>query len=285
MRTGSVRRPRPIPGVRLHAVLATWNEADVVGATVGNALEQGCEAVHLLDNGSDDGTDEVARAAGAHVLEVFRTDRYDGRANQRRINAAIEDLSRAAGAAQVWWLLLDADELVEGPDGTTIRGLIDRLDRSIRVVGSRTINHYPRAEHPIEAGADPRGFPTNAQERRGVSCRAGHWKHPLVRWDAAGPPVIPQRGAHVASSSRRLLEPPVSLVTHHYPYRNPEVTRERLARLSARLDGEPWAMGRRAANADAVYREAYAEVDAHDMVGPGEVLAPRPRPAVRTRPA
>jgi hypothetical protein len=40
-------------------------------------------------------------------------------------------------------------------------------------------------------------------------------------------------------------------------------------------------MSRRLANLDAVYREAYDEVDPFDMVGPGQHLAPEPHPPVR----
>lgn len=278
------RSAGPLGGTVLHAVMVTWNEADVASVTVRNALEQGCDAVHLLDNGSDDGTVDVARRAGAEVREVFRTEGYDGAGHERRIRATIEQVSRSVGGQHVWWLLLDADELVEGPNGSTIRELVDSLDASVRVVGSRTVNHYPRAAHPMEVGADPRWFPTNEQERTGVSCGLGHWKHPLVRWDADGPPVSVRLGAHVVDAPQRLRESRMSLVSHHYPFRNPDATRARLDRLSNRLADDRWAMGRRLANADPVYREAYGEVDPHDMVGPGQVFAPVPRPAVRPRP-
>ena len=54
------RQPDTLPGVRMFAVLGTWMEADVVAATVRNAMTQGCERVYLVDNGSPDDTIAVA---------------------------------------------------------------------------------------------------------------------------------------------------------------------------------------------------------------------------------
>src|SRR5207249_4901392 len=39
--TVDVRHPRPLEGLRLYAILGTWCEADIVAATVKNALQQG----------------------------------------------------------------------------------------------------------------------------------------------------------------------------------------------------------------------------------------------------
>lgn len=279
--TAEVSVPDPLPVIRLRAVISTWHEGDIIATTVRNAFDQGCDAVHVLDDGSPDDTVERAAAAGATVEEVGTSDRYDPGARVRRGRALVEQVSRASGDPHVWWLHVDADELPEGPDGSTIRQLLDGLDRSHRIVGSDTVNHYPTRADPIAAGADPRRFASNAQARPGVACRQGHWKHPLVRWDAAGPTVAAGPGFHVAVADHRLVEPRRALVTHHYPYRNRAATEARLARLEPRLHGATWAMGRRQANLDAVYREAYAEVDPFDMVGPGQRLAPVPRPPVR----
>ena len=166
-------------------------------------------------------------------------------------------MSRAAGHDHVWWLYLDADELVEGPNGGTVRALLEGLDRSHRVVGSRTVNHYPRRDHPFVAGEDPRRTPTNAQERRGAACSSRHWKHPLVRWDAEGRSSRAAAGYHVVQTDRRLVEPRTALVSHHYQYRNLAVTAARLERLRPRLEGHEWAMARREANLEAIYHEAY----------------------------
>ena len=277
-----VATPDPLPHVPLHGLVVTWHEADIVGISVRNAFEQGCDVVHLLDNGSPDDTVAVAKAAGAIFEGEFVTDTFDLRVGQARVTELVERVSQASGLDRLWWLYFDADELVEGPDGSTVRDLIDRLDRSHRVVGSRTMNHYPRRDHPLEEGQDPRFVPTNVQERHGIHCRRDHWKHPLVRWDAQGPRLVASTGYHIVHADRRLVEPLPAVMSHHYPYRAQSATVRRLERLRPRLKGHGWAVSRREANADAIYREAYDEVDSYDMVGPKQVFGPEPCPPVRS---
>jgi glycosyltransferase involved in cell wall biosynthesis len=277
-----VAMPDPLPNVPLHGLVVTWNEADIVGISVRNALEQGCDVVHVLDNGSPDDTVAVAKAAGATFEGEFLTDTFDLEAGQARVEEVVERVSREAGVDHLWWLYFDADELVEGPHGSTVRHMIDGLDRSFRVVGSRTMNHYPRRDHPLEEGQDPRFVATNVQERMGIHCRRDHWKHPLVRWDAQGPSLVASNGYHIVHADRRLTEPRLALVTHHYPYRAQSATVRRLERLRPRLEGHGWAVSRRESNADAIYREAYDEVDTYDMVGPKQTFGPVPCPPVRT---
>ena len=277
-----VRNPDPLPNVALHGIVVTWNEADIVGISVRNAFEQGCEVVHLLDNGSPDDTVAVAKAAGATIEGEFLTDTFDIDVARDQVTDVVERVSRSTGLDHVWWLYFDADELVEGPDGSTVRDVIDRLDCSYRIVGSRTMNHYPRRDHPLEEGQDPRVVPTNVQERVGPFCKLDHWKHPLVRWDEQGPSLVASKGYHIVHAHKRLVEPRHALVTHHYPYRAQSATVRRLERLRPRLEGHLWAVSRREANSDAVYREAYDEVDSFDMVGPKQAFGPLPCPPVRT---
>ncbi len=272
----------PLPTFELRGVLMTWNEEDIVGTTVTTLFEQGCSSVHLIDNDSDDHTVEIARSAGAVIEANVITDVFNLRALHEVLHDVVGRVSRASESGHVWWLHVDADELVEGPDGTTVLQLLCGLDRRHRVVGSRTINHYPRRDQPFEPGADPRWWPTNAQERRGTSCRLGHWKHPLLRWDADGPLIAADHGFHVVRTPERLVEPRTAIVSHHYPFRARAVTQARVEKLRDRVTTYQWAMGRREANLDAVYREAYEQVDAADMIGPGQRLAPEPRGPVRS---
>jgi hypothetical protein len=55
--------------VGLYAIVVTWMEADVIAATVANALAQGCDRVLLVDNDSPD--DTVARAVAAGYFNHF----------------------------------------------------------------------------------------------------------------------------------------------------------------------------------------------------------------------
>ena len=60
-RRGSSPIPTPISLDRstkfaVSCIVGAWMEADVIGATVKNALTQGCERVFLVDNDSHDET-------------------------------------------------------------------------------------------------------------------------------------------------------------------------------------------------------------------------------------
>jgi glycosyltransferase involved in cell wall biosynthesis len=62
--------PQPGHGfaARCVVLIPALNERDCVGHTVRQWLEAGFRAVRVIDNGSTDGTAEVARAAGAEVV-------------------------------------------------------------------------------------------------------------------------------------------------------------------------------------------------------------------------
>src|SRR5262245_26145382 len=70
---GPAAAPEPdVPGVRVVALVAAFNEADVIGPVVRDLVDQGID-VHVLDDGSTDGTAEVlAPLVGHGVLAVER---------------------------------------------------------------------------------------------------------------------------------------------------------------------------------------------------------------------
>ena len=57
---------------RVAVVIPTWNEAGAIGDVVWEVLAQGVGEVLVSDGGSTDGTAEVARAAGASVIDAGR---------------------------------------------------------------------------------------------------------------------------------------------------------------------------------------------------------------------
>ena len=103
------------------AVIKTWMDEDVIGATVQNLKAHGFDAVYLVDNASTDATVPNARKAGAEVAEVYETEFFDGRLVQPLVNAVVARESLRSGADHVWWHLLDSDEFPEGPGGMSLR--------------------------------------------------------------------------------------------------------------------------------------------------------------------
>ena len=57
---------------RVAVVIPTWNEAGAIGKVVADVLAEGVGQVVIGDGGSKDGTQSIARAAGAMVLDAGR---------------------------------------------------------------------------------------------------------------------------------------------------------------------------------------------------------------------
>ncbi len=227
-------RVRPVEGFRLFAVLGTWMEADVVEACVRNAFAQGVEEVFLVDNDSPDATVAVAERAGASLAVSFSTRFYNEQMRIDIMNGVMREASFASGAEHVWWLWLDADEFPHGPGGMTVREFLGGLDRRFRVVGARYFDHYPSTSPAYVPGTHPLDTMPLCEERdRPGTCEAHerHFKHPLVRVDARGPALEVATGFHRATAPVPLYEPAQHVFVHHFPYRDEEVTRARLARL------------------------------------------------------
>ncbi len=96
---------------RLSGCVIAKDEADRIGACLDSL--KFCDEILVLDSGSTDGTQDLARAKGARVIE---TD-WPGWVKQK---------NRAADAAQFDWILsLDADERVDDALRASIEGLRD----------------------------------------------------------------------------------------------------------------------------------------------------------------
>ena len=224
----------PLPRVGLYAIVVTWMEADVIEATVANALAQGCDRVLLVDNDSPDDTVVRAEAAGGELARSFSTPQLDELLKIRVLNETVAEVSEAGDLDHIWWLWLDADEFVHGPGGATVRELVTGLDRRFRIVGSRYFNHFPKGAPESLPGLHPLDFQPLCQEKAGNLCAAGHRKHHLQRWDRSGPAITSGLGFHAARADVTLVELAASTFTHHFPYRLEADTRARFDALCGR---------------------------------------------------
>jgi hypothetical protein len=224
--------PDPLADFRLFAIIGSWMEEDVIAATVANAFTQGCERVYLVDNASPDETVREAVDAGAIHACTFWTPEYDEALRLTIMNHVVRRASVESNAEHIWWLWLDADEFPHAPRGATVREFLEPLDRRFRIVGGRFINHYPSDSPAYARGMHPLDFQPLCEEHRQPICASGHRKHPLQRYDKQGPIIVSDRGFHRATSSERpLREPDEAIYVHHFPYRDRETTRRRLAAL------------------------------------------------------
>jgi hypothetical protein len=220
---------------RLFAIVGAWMEGDVIAATVRNAFAQGCERVYLVDNASPDDTVEQALSAGAILAETFSTDEYDEDVRLRIMNRVVQTVSDAEEGDHLWWLWLDADEFPHGPNGSTVFEFLGQLDRRYRIAGARFINHFPSSRAAYVPGFHPLDFQPLCEEHRFGWCSLSHRKHPLQRFDRGGETIVCGRGFHTASSKEQpLLEPLEAIFLHHFPYRDYEITKQRLTVLCAK---------------------------------------------------
>ncbi len=281
--------PSTLDGFLLMAVIKSWMDEDVIGATVQNLRAHGFDGVYLVDNASTDATVPNAVKAGAEMAEVYETEAFDGRLVQPLVNAVVVRESLRTRADHVWWLLLDSDEFPEGPGGMSLREYLSGLDRRFRVVGASFMNHVPSSKpeyvegfHPIDF--QPLCYPFEPANH--PPCELGHWKHPLQRFDRHGQFVLSNDGAHTAFASERLVEPSIGIVTHHFQYRDEERTRAKLELVcgtsspraglhsSAGFSG----FARRKRSLDAVYSRRWSDMDVLPNRQSSASLRPQPWP-------
>jgi glycosyltransferase involved in cell wall biosynthesis len=281
-------RPQLLDDFAFCAIIKSWMDEDVIEATVRNAMVQGAEAVYLVDNGSTDGTVRIAQKAGAVVAEVYQTEAFDGRLAQALMNATVARESLRHGADHIWWLYLDSDEFPEGPGGMSIGEYLATLDVRFRLVGARYENHVPSAKPEYLPGYHPIDFQPLGYEFlpvRQPPCGLGHWKHPLQRFDRFGHFVLSSPGAHSATCSDALVEPSAGILTHHFQYRDEELTRTKLKltcgpgserTILYATRGQGGGFARRHRSLDAVYAGRWKEVDTVPNRNPDAALDPRP---------
>lgn len=200
--------PAPLP---LSGVVITFNEADRIERCV-RSLAAVCSEVIVLDSASTDGTAEIARHAGAQVVQQ----EWLGFAKQK--NAAI------ARAAQAWVILLDADEWLEPDAQDELRALFaSELERAdVWLLRRRT--HY--LGHAMRGGSFAR-----EPVQRLFRAHLRHAIRPVHEY-------LDVAGARESLSAIRL---------EHDTARNPAEYRTKLQRYARLWAEEQAARGRRAA--------------------------------------
>ncbi len=230
----------------LYAIIGTWFEGDVITATVKNCFANGCSKVFILDNDSPDDTCALAKAAGANIAEVYKTDFYDDGLRVRKMNQFMRKITNRERQPDLWWLFIDADEFPCGPHGEKLIDYLKTLDDKHNCVGGMAIDLYPttttgytRDRHP--ADCMPTGIP-----RKGEFCSLAHWKHQLLRTRNGEVNLCQTRGLHTLAAKRvpndlikrrqpyLVLEPNTTIPIFHAPMRAKEDTERRLSVLCSK---------------------------------------------------
>lgn len=120
------------------AVMLVKDEADIIGYTIEHLAGQ-VDAIIVADNGSTDGTYEIANRQG--VTRLLRDDEIGYW--QDRKTTALAQIARTDG--HDWVLPCDADEFWYAPDGRSVSDFLDGTAPDVRVVTGSLFNHLPTA--------------------------------------------------------------------------------------------------------------------------------------------
>jgi glycosyltransferase involved in cell wall biosynthesis len=102
-----------VPQETCVVVVLTFNSANIIAETLGQALKVSPN-VFIVDSGSKDGCDDIARRLGCQVAQRAFTNYSDQR------NWAIEQIAPLYG----WQLHLDADEVLDDQAVAAIQGIL-----------------------------------------------------------------------------------------------------------------------------------------------------------------
>jgi hypothetical protein len=227
-----------LPRFDVVAIIAAYNEADIIEQIVNDLIRQGVH-VYFLDDGSTDGTVEAVEPHVGHgVLRIDRladTDQPVGRDGFAWERILRRKAQLAADLDANWIIHHDADEFRESPwAGVPLRDAIRRVDaRGYNAIDFASLDFWPVHDRfrPGDDVRDAFSFysPRAPYDRVQIRC----WKKTNVVVDLAS------SGGHDAQFPGRNVFP-LRFILRHYPIRGQahgerKVFRERRARF---LDAE-----------------------------------------------
>jgi glycosyl transferase family 2 len=201
---------------RTIALLAAYNEADVISSVIGHLVENGVD-VYLIDNRSTDDTTTQARpwlGRGLLEIEEFPGTAAEGGEHPFDWTAILRRKEELAATLDAdWFLHHDADEFRETPwPGIRLGDGIRWVDRlGYNCIDFRVFN-FPPVDDTF-AGGDPRAhfrYWSEAPEfdRSQLKC----WKN-----DGGPVSLMPSGGHEVGIPNRRVF--PIPFLLRHYPIR------------------------------------------------------------------
>src|SRR5262249_21755780 len=141
--------------VKVIALLAVFNEADIIAQVVRDLIDQGV-SVYVLNNGSTDNTvDELAPYLGRGLLNIERFEPEAGVYAWEEILRRKEALASELDAE--WFIHHDGDEFRESPwSGTGLREAIEKVERlGFNAIDFELLNFRP-TDDSFRPGADVR---------------------------------------------------------------------------------------------------------------------------------
>jgi hypothetical protein len=194
------------------ALIAAYNEADIIEQVVRDLVQQDIQ-IHFIDDGSTDGTAAaVERFVGHGVIAIERWARDEGGAFQwERILRRKEALASELDAD--WFIHHDADEFRESPwPDVGLKDAIRRVDAlGYNAIDFESVDFQPTHDNFRPGDDIRRAFPF-------YSTRARYDGVQIKCWKRAESVDLASSGGHDAQfDGRRVF--PLRFVLRHYPIR------------------------------------------------------------------
>jgi len=198
--------------MRIVAVMAAYNEADIIAQSIAHLVEHGIE-VHLIDNASTDGTiGQARRFLGRGLLAIETLPRPEGRFSLEAILRRKQALASEIEAD--WFINQDADEFRESPwSERNLKQGIELVDElGYNAIDFEVLNFWPTHDG-YKRGDDLLRFFTRyeaggAFDRLQIRC----WKKPAGHLD-----LLSSAGHEAAFAGRHVF--PIRFLLRHYPVR------------------------------------------------------------------
>jgi glycosyltransferase involved in cell wall biosynthesis len=213
----------PPASFRVVAIMAAYNEVDIIVRSVEKLLAQGVE-VYLIDNWSTDGTYEAVRDfLGSRLagLERFPPNGPGENYDLHSILLRKEEIAKTLRAD--WFIHSDVDEIRYGPwQGLSLRDAIYHVDQE----GYNAIDYTVIEFHPIDnnfqAGEDFEDHFRYFSFYKGADAAQGSDLLQIRTWKYTGQPfsLAPTGGHDVIFENRRVY--PYKFLVKHYPIRSQE---------------------------------------------------------------
>jgi glycosyltransferase involved in cell wall biosynthesis len=200
------RRKRP----RVVAIIAAYNEEDVIGQVVRDLIEQGVE-VYLIDHCSSDGTvDEVKPFLGHGLIAIERFEAA-GFALEAQLRRK-EELAQEIDAD--WFINCDADELRESPWAERdLRAAIGTVDQLGYNAIEFELFSFPPTRDGFQKGDPLREF------FRYWEPAASYDRIQIKGWKKSDTVDLSTTGGHEARVPFRRVFP-IRFLLRHYPIRS-----------------------------------------------------------------
>jgi Glycosyl transferase family 2 len=221
------------------AIIAAYNEADIIGASVRDLIDQGI-SVYLLDDGSTDCTVQAVEPyVGRGVIGIERL-RPNDAAGEFALQEIVRRKAQLADELDAdWFINHDADEFRESPwSGVPLGEAISRVD----ALGYNAIDFASFDFHPT----DPRKrAPKDVRAALPFYSEAAVYDRVQIRcWKKTPGVELESTGGHDTQfDGRRVF--PLRFILRHYPIRSQahgerKVFQERRPRYATREQALGW---------------------------------------------